>query len=724
MNENNMIKTTNYGVFENIIHGVPIVIHTNSITKENWNDYYTGLLNLFKDFLEEINLHATMIKFIFDDGSDIDLTTEDTLINICMWGFIINTNQTIQPYHVFFEEDGITKKNIKKYIDNFCIIPNRTGEVVNFFQLNNTIYTALRKLSFVDKFAMYFNNSINLEDFIDMAIHCEEFNSILHKDYTIYPPSEMNNEAQKDTDRLIELILDSKRIMGREHCLIDAFRAKEGIKPKQLREVMVNIGVKPDGLGSIFSYSIDTSYVNGGLNTIPAMLADSKNGRLAQIITKKNTALSGTVARILGLNNANSKLYSNEYTSEPDPTYDCHTRNLIPVTIDSKIKLNMFADRFYRFQENGIEYNTGCGDYLDQSLIGKTIYLRSPITCASSSKGLGICRKCYGNLFYVNKYINIGKEASERITEKLSQKMLSAKHILEATVYIASWNNLDFDINDYFDIKDDTIYINSNIPNADKYSISIKVDAINNETFIDLNDGDDDHNNEYEINKEYVSSFYLITPDNVAIEIHTDKYDNLFITSEFSNLIQSKDYINDDDTIVVPLNVLIDNEINMFEIGIYNDDMLNKLKNIMNTIDLKAITESFNKETFLETLVNNMIEIGLGDISAVHPELIIMNQIRKGGDDILESPDWDIPHNNNYQVITLKKALETNPSVTISLQFNNIAKQLYNPLTFKKTKPSVMDLFYNVQPQVYMKSKPVEDTRLNAFEPYNKKDNK
>ena len=135
--------------------------------------------------------------------------------------------------------------------------------------------------------------------------------------------------------------------------------------------------------------------------------------------------------------------------------------------------------------------------------------------------------------------------------------------------------------------------------------------------------------------------------------------------------------------------------------GIYNDDMSNRLKNIVSTINLKAITENFTKDEFVNVLVNKMIDCAINDVKALHAEILIMNQIRDK-DDVLEMPDWDYPNNDNYQVLTLRRALETNPSIAISMQFDNIAKTLYNPLSFKKKKPSQLDLFYHVNPQRYI----------------------
>ena len=70
----------------------------------------------------------------------------------------------------------------------------------------------------------------------------------------------------------------------------------------------------------------------------------------------------------------------------------------------------MIKNRYYRFNPNGMEYLI---DDSDMSLIDKTIYLRSPMTCACASAGKGICKRCYGDLYYTNYDVNIGKIAAE-----------------------------------------------------------------------------------------------------------------------------------------------------------------------------------------------------------------------------------------------------------------------------------------------------------------------
>ena len=61
------------------------------------------------------------------------------------------------------------------------------------------------------------------------------------------------------------------------------------------------------------------------------------------------------------------------------------------------------------------------------------------MTCESAAKGQGICYKCYGELAYVNKDINPGRYASEKLSAELTQRLLSAKHLLETVIKKIQW---------------------------------------------------------------------------------------------------------------------------------------------------------------------------------------------------------------------------------------------------------------------------------------------
>lgn len=725
---NNSNLSYQYGVFTPLITGNPVVIKTSDITKENIDDYQHMLKDIFLDYIENPTVQNAKITFVFDNGMKVSFPASYALINIIVWGWIVKTDQTIKPYHVFYNKRGITNSYIKLYIDKYVIIPVREYMIKHndrmiIHNLNRVIYDSLKDLKFVDKFAWFFNNSINNEDFILMYNCCPGFKEIMDKAnnnyYAQFPPEQMNQEALNDMNKLIEYIINAKQYIGRDHCLSDAFRAQEGIKPKQAREMYVNIGVKPNGEGGIFPYVFNTSYIAGGATNVAFHLLESLIARIAQILSKKNTSRSGHFSRIMILNCSQTKKYTIPYTDKIDPEYDCGTRNFVRYNVKDKSALKKISDRYYRFDPFGMEHRTSniYEVFNDNSdLIGKTIYLRSPITCCSAVNGRGICRKCMGELYNIVPATNIGIYSVTSLTERLTQMMLSAKHLLEAKIDSTTFDTSVLsaeELSNYITIKDGTIFINDNIPNMKKWNLIIRNDDIQEDIIASLNDEDDeDDEDKSDFNIEdsmiYVNIFYLKNIEtNDVITIKTTNMDNFYISEWLTKFIELKGLSdNDDEDIEIPVHFLLEDDSPLFDVGIHNDDMSERLESVIKVIDLKANTDSYTIETFLETLSDKLNNIGLDHIMSIHLEIIIMNQIRDKND-IIELPDWSVPNQTNYQILTLKKAVMTHPSLSIALQSENIARMLYTPLTFRKRKASAYDLLYMVQPQKFLSSEPV-----------------
>ena len=712
-----------YGVFTPLINGQSVVINTADITKETIDDYQNDLKDIFLDYIENPTIQKNKVTFVFDNGMSVNLPTAYALINIIAWGFIVKTNQTIKPKHLFFNKKGITNAYIKSYIDKFAIMPVRdmvsdVNDRMIIHNLNRTIYDSLRDLKFVDKFAWYFNNSINMEDFILMYYSCPGFKQIMDRHnnnyYAQFPPEQMNQEALNDMNKLIEYIVDAKKYIGRDHCLSDAFRAKEGVKPKQAREMYINIGVKPNGEGGIFPYVVNTSYISGGANNVAFHILESLIARIAQNLSKKNTSRSGHFSRIMILNCAATRKYTVPYSDKIDPGYDCGTRNFLEYYVEDETALKKIADRWYRIDPMGIEHRLGnvyrvVKENLD--LIGKVIYLRSPIKCLSAAHGRGICRKCMGELYNIVPATNIGVYSVTNLTERLTQMMLSAKHLLEAKIDGVTFDTSTMtpeEISKYILIDEGTIFINPNIPDMKKWHLIIKDGDIQEEVLASLDDGDDDDNDDFNIEDtmNYINVFYLKKQgSNEVITIKTSNVDNLYLTDWLNDYIELKNLADNNEDIDIPVSALLEDVSPLFNVGIHNDDMSERLESVIKVIDLKANTDSYTAETFLKALSDRLNNIGLDHIMSVHLEIIIMNQIRDKNN-IIEMPDWSVPNQKDYQILTLKKAVMTHPSITIAMQSENIARMLYNPLSFRKHKPSPYDLMYMVQPQKFIHNDP------------------
>lgn len=678
-----MLYRQNYGMYAGIFEGEHIKVQTKDINADTHNTHFMCVFNALVDAIESETIQNCFVTVEFDDGNDVDLTIIDYWFNLIMWKLIISTGESIQPKHIFWDEN-ITRKTIKRYIDKFFIEPYK--DKIENYKMNNMIDDAIGLFRLVDRFSFYLFDTINLEDSIKLMKADPEFYQLMHVDLSGVPIEDVKNEGMKATSRAIEIMKNSKHILGYDHCLADSWRANEAINDRQYKEFSHNIGSKPNNEGGVFPEIINRSFLTGGVKDPMSLFIESYTGRLAQIMSKNNVGDSGHFARLLGLNSTDTIINS-------DPNYVCDSKNFEIITIKDKNALIKLKDRYYRLSPMGVEYII---HESDEHLIGKKIYLRSPMTCASFSRGQGVCYRCYGKLAYTNADIVIGKYAAEALSSMLTQRLLSAKHLLEAKVVKLSWPEY---FNDYFEIEGNAIKLSSDFNNTKGFVISIDPDDImlvnDDGSYDDEEHGSSGLTQSY---NEYITEFNLITPNGEEIAIHTTENDRLYISEELNEIIRkSAEPVNG--KVIIKCDNLSDTF--LFFVILQNNELSKAMERIMDIINKNSVTKSMDRHELLQAFLDAVIDGGL-DIDSVHLETILANQIR-AYDEILDLPDWSNT-DEPYQILTLNQALIDNPSVSISLMYQKLSKALYNPLTFKKNKASFMDLFFMKQPQIYLSS--------------------
>ena len=693
----------NYGPYANLVRTSRVVVRADQITNSNWKSHYDGIVNILKDGIELNYVQNLMVTVDFGNGETIDLTINDYLINLLFWYLIVALGNTrVGPQHLFFEE-RMTRKAIKAYVDRHFVIP-RKGKVANR-TLNNVIADFLYHFVDIDNFSMYLANTLNLEDSIELMNASPEYDRVLHSDLSNEPLENVKNKGMELVAQAQRIIMDAERLMGHEHCLRSPFASEEGISAKQYKDNSINIGTKPDGQGSIYHEKINQSYITGGLNRLMYQYIDSASARVAQIISKKNVGDSGGFARILGLNNVNTFLHS-------DPTFDCGTNNYVVQTVTNSDILKMLQGRYYKLHPQGQLLRVGMDDTF---LIGKTIYLRSPVFCASYARGNGICYHCYGDLAYTNSDINVGRIATEIVTSQYTQIRLSAKHLLEPKVKTINWVE---DFYRFFEIDVNGIQVRHDIDYTSLRGWKLVLSFAD----IQLENEDDFYRHDFYMDgmnstvdegpfyNEYVTSFIVASEDDrvvftISSSIEEEDYDDdsanaakMYITNQLSETIRKHLSIDDEsDSIEIPLNDLAD--MNIFLLKMENNDIGKNLDEFDDLIDKKDVTKSFSISELISRLQANVLK---GNIrcASIHLEVMIANQVRSAHDRLL-MPNW-YNHNEPYELLTLNEALKDNPSPIISLTYCKLADALKYPLSFKKSGSSIFDLFYIRKPMKFL----------------------
>ena len=219
-----------------------------------------------------------------------------------------------------------------------------------------------------------------------------------------------------------------------------------------------------------------------------------------------------------------------------------------------------------------------------------------------------------------------------------------------------------------------------------KYKFLINKDEIESEDEYDQSDYN-----------EHISYCTIIDPNDQYIQIGTLDRDNLYISPAFSEMINKKK-ADVDGNVIFDIDDIRDME--LFMVRVTNNELSLVLEKIKALLNRKAEVESLKtKESLVEHLIDTVNEGGL-HVDTIHLEVLLSNQCVSAESNLLK-PEWEY-EDEPYKMITLNEALRDNPSVTISLMYEKIDKALYNPLTYKKDKPSSIDLFYMTHPQNYM----------------------
>lgn len=366
----NLTNFKNYYMYADMVKGHNKKVYVpEDIRLDNIDEHITAITNILKDGIETPFIHNVKITISWGEGKECRLSIVDYWYNLMMWSMVLRTKQEIKPKHIFWQKE-MKKFSLKSYVDKFIIHKyNKTH--IDDAELNGIICDGLFEFSKIENFSYYLANTINNEDDIDLMNKCPEFFDLLHCSLQGVPFEDVKAEGMKLTNRAIEIIKDSERILGYEHALTNSFRASEAINPRQYKEASLNIGTKPNGSGDIYPYIIDKSFKTGGVNDPISYFIESSTARAAQIMSKTNVGDSGDFARLLGINNTDTIL-------NRDMNYECMSRHYVKIELKTKKHVSMFKNRYYRFNPNGIDRLLE--DWEDESMVGKTIYLHSPIT--------------------------------------------------------------------------------------------------------------------------------------------------------------------------------------------------------------------------------------------------------------------------------------------------------------------------------------------------------
>ncbi len=602
------------------------------------------------------------------DSPPFRLQLRHFLTNLMLWEPLVYLEfpDTIDETYIY-NCRNINSDALENYFNQKIILPFRR-EVANS-RLNKAIDNVIFNLSRISAdFNIILGLSLNIETFIDLSKRNQRFNEILRTQI----PEDM--QPSQVEEHLKDLTNEQMSILVEEDTLLrPMIKAKSGIKSGQLKEALISGGYKPDLDGKTIPILVNSNFVVGGLQNVIFYYIDGMGGRKAAIMNKTAMGQSGYFSRKLILLSTPVRLSKD--------VIDCGSVHPIRIRIRSKEHLKKLKGRNYRTLTS-IKYSLLKGD--EDHLIGKEILLRSPITCASKD----ICKTCYGDLYYINRDIeSVGAYAATVITEPIGQRVLSAKHLLETVSEFIKFPEI---FNKFFDIVSNEITLkNSEELELSDYSLLIIKENIH---FIE----------EYGEN-EFNNFTYIFHVKNKKtgeiIDISDDNMTELYLSNELLELMNwKKNREKDIPFFEIPFNEIgIGDKIFVAEIS--NNELTKPLYDIMYLLDNQEKRGDFKTaDDVAQRMLDLLIESHI-DADSIHGETILRSLVRSKAD-ILNRPNFKSNRSrDDYQVLTVRKALLYHPSVTIALSFQYLTEQFFSPSTFKKVEPSFIDAFYREKPK-------------------------
>lgn len=640
-------------------------------TEEIYEDFFEKLYAIIKGCIEKKECREYPVKFKFynDDKNTYEMQLRHFIINLILWEPFVHVN-SIKFLNDRYIMDG-TKIIVEEQYDldywiNTKIITVLRNYNVKEITINKSISKVCNRLRNISlDFSLIMNLNFSYFTFIEMYQKNPRIKEIMECTFDeTMQPRDIEITIDKYLQEELEIYMnDPGNPIG------TILRSGTGIKHKQFAEFTIAQGLKPSLDGVIMPVPIENSTLIRGLDRPSYVYIDASAARKSLILNKTVMGTAGNfgkltlqLAKTLGLSRTIS---------------DCETKHLLNITINSKKMLKKFNNRYYRLHENDSLKLLDSDN--DTHLIGETIQLRSPVTCAL---GDHVCAKCFGRTAGLNYDIADGVAGfeSEEITKELEQNVLSSKHLLTTKSEVLEFNDA-FD--KYFTLTSGEVYPlvdeNDSVEDINNYAIYIAPNTIEK---VDEMDDENGYNT-------FIVGGVFYVVDMTTGEMEEIKLKNegkeIFISDEALELMRhGRGYIKFKE---------LSDDVKVFEMNILNNELTKPLYEMMGLLNRnrkEGEPQTIDEVTqrFVELLVVSGIKA-----SSLAGECII-NRLVRSDINIYDRPDFTRTRLEPYTIITIRKALEDNKSPGLGLSVQYIKRQLLSDeIVTERTGTSYIDPF-------------------------------
>jgi len=527
--------------------------------------------------------------------------------------------------------DFVEAKQLENYINKISEKAEVYKDNIDLETLKAELTKSIVELSdFTVKVNTLVGITVNLSSLGQLAARNPKIKELLN--FTIPEGLELN-DIEKTVDEHVKAI---NEILKKEESVYRPLLLGGAVNARQLGQTFVNVGLKPDIEGNVIPEPVNTSFIRG-LRGRQDFKTCAIGARKALVISHKQVRNSGYLSRKLLLLAGETQL---------DTTCECcNTKHFLPVDFKTEDVYKRFVGRY-----------TSDGTLITEdpeqmkSFIGRTVEMRSPITCASPT---GICKKCYGDLWKFNVEYNIGIISVLLLTNQLTQMLLSSKHLLMAKTEKIEWSP---EFERAFSIDKNEVY-----PNLETTKIAIAVSDVYEDDEGDL-----------------FTNRFSAKVANKKVVITTPK--KMFLNKEDAKKFETEPK---------EVQLYVDNNESCFFMKTRNIELGSTLAALIDLLQ-KPSHGGFDNDWvgIANSFIDKVSESKL-TLMAVHAEVILRCLVKS-----IETerfPDWSQDEAPAVFVDYVSNAIMNSEELSTSLSFEQIKKQLNNVKTYEKTKAGIYD---------------------------------
>jgi hypothetical protein len=593
------------------------------------------------------NEHAKIIL-----GNEvIDSTIGRVLINLLIMKPFVGKGLKVTADDLFSYE-SVTEGNLDAYFNR--ILSRFKGEAdIDFDELRSSVGDTINEMSDISgDLNVLAGNSISFHDFVRLHAEDEKAREIFNGGITKRMQFDEIEDKFNKLGREIEKYFKSRK----DTELYPFVVTGTGINRKQLTQAIGFVGLKPDIDGSIIPVAISDNYLIG-LKSLESYFINAKGTRKALITNSRMVRRSGYLTRKLSLSMID-RYHDNNLS-------DCNSKHHVAIEVTDDDMLAQISGRhYYELNEKGERISElRTSSKADKNLVGKKIGLRSPVTCS----GKHVCKTCYGSeLSEINKDLNTGLIAVMLMTNPLTQKLLSAKHLLTTNTEKVEWGKTFLE---YFTVNMNSIYFSDG-----DTSVSFRESDMKSDEEEDL---------------PYVDSFEIHSGGKKVADYKSPNDQIRFFVNLKELASREIDYSEDTGVYTVSSKNFGEEDV-LFTFMAKNNELTKSLEQI---VDLIETTDHLGEKTYegMVSKFNRLLIENEINMASVHAEMIISNLVRDAESG--KRLDFSKKSLDEYKLIRVSNSVMDAP-LSVSLAFERLDEQLVDLDTYEKDGVSLMDHLY------------------------------